>query len=226
MVSRIAEICGDTHSNVVTLSQVVTGAFLRTLLCSVCCTTRAGELLRNSFMACPLRNVNSGEENPLTLIRAQSDTIRHKSDTDPTLFRHYSTQIRRYSDTIPTAIRHNPTLFDANPTQNPKKTTQNRKFHLNTFFLNNCHWVPDSCHREEGKSSREVFEKVRVNAVFVGISGFWVGFSASVSLSLSTLPDNNITGGFLLLRRTEQFILDCQHLSKHYQLKCQCLRLP
>ena len=29
-------------------------------------------------------------------------------------------------------------------------------------FLNNFHLVPDSCHREEGKSSRKLFEKVRV----------------------------------------------------------------
>ena len=36
-------------------------------------------------------------------------------------------------------------------------------------------WVPDSCHREEGKSSRELFEKVRVNVVFFGSSLFgWV----------------------------------------------------
>ena len=45
----------------------------------------------------------------------------------------------------------------------PKKSTQNKKVHLNNF-----HWVPDSCHREERKSSRELFENVRVNAAF-----FW-----------------------------------------------------
>ena len=33
-------------------------------------------------------------------------------------------------------------------------------------FLNNFRWVPDSCHREEGESSRELFEKVRVNTAF------------------------------------------------------------
>ena len=32
-------------------------------------------------------------------------------------------------------------------------------------FLNNFHWVPVSVHREEGKSSRELFEQARVNAV-------------------------------------------------------------
>ena len=43
-------------------------------------------------------------------------------------------------------------------------------------FLNNFRWVPDSCHRKAGKSSRELFEKVRVNAVifwYFGILG-WV----------------------------------------------------
>ena len=47
--------------------------------------------------------------------------------------------------------------------------------HLNTFGR-----APDSCHTDEGKSSRELFEKVRVNAPLFGISGFWVGFSASI----------------------------------------------
>ena len=45
--------------------------------------------------------------------------------------------------------------------------------------LNNFRRAPDSCHREEGKSSRELFEKVRVNAPLFGVSGFWVGFCAS-----------------------------------------------
>ena len=47
-------------------------------------------------------------------------------------------------------------------------------------FLNSFRWVPDSCHRETGKSSRELFEKVRVDAFFVGICGFWVGCWASI----------------------------------------------
>ena len=58
----------------------------------------------------------------------------------------------------------------------PKKSTQNKKVHLNKFFLNNFRGFPDLCHREEG-SSRELFKKVRVNAVFLcyfGILGeFW-----------------------------------------------------
>ena len=47
-------------------------------------------------------------------------------------------------------------------------------------FQNNFCRVPDSGQREEGKRSREFFEKVRVNAVFFGISGFWVGFWPSI----------------------------------------------
>ena len=39
------------------------------------------------------------------------------------------------------------------------------------------------------------------------------------------MPENNITGGFLLLLKTGQFILDCLHLFKHYLLKCLCSRL-
>ena len=41
------------------------------------------------------------------------------------------------------------------------------------------HLVPDSCHREEGKSSCDFFEKVRINEVFFGISGFCVGLGVS-----------------------------------------------
>ena len=61
-----------------------------------------------------------------------------------------------------------------NPPKIDKKTLSEQ------VFLNNFHWVPDSCHREEGKSSRELFEKARVNAVSFGISGFGVGFWASI----------------------------------------------
>ena len=54
-----------------------------------------------------------------------------------------------------------------------KKSTRNKKL-IRTNFNHFCR-VPDLCHMEEGKSSREFFEKVRVNGVFFGISGFWVG---------------------------------------------------
>ena len=67
-----------------------------------------------------------------------------------------------------------------NPPPPPPKKKNNLKSSSEQVFLNNFRWVPDSCHREGGKSLRELFEKVRTNEVlFVGISGFWVGFSAS-----------------------------------------------
>ena len=47
------------------------------------------------------------------------------------------------------------------------------------FFLSYFGWVPDSCHSEAGRGSRELSETVRVNAFVFGVSGFWVGVSAS-----------------------------------------------
>ena len=62
-----------------------------------------------------------------------------------------------------------------------QKNHPKRKSSFEQVFLNKIPvGFPDSCHREEGKSSREPFEKVRVNAVFFGISGCWVGFWASI----------------------------------------------
>ena len=43
------------------------------------------------------------------------------------------------------------------PPPKKKKSTQNKKF-IWTSFSEQFRWVPDSCHREEGKSSRELFE--------------------------------------------------------------------
>ena len=58
----------------------------------------------------------------------------------------------------------------------PKYKSSSEQVFLNTFC-----WVPDSSfQREAGKSSRKLFKKVRVSAVFFGISGFWVGFWASI----------------------------------------------
>ena len=45
-------------------------------------------------------------------------------------------------------------------------------------FLNSFGWVPDSFHNEEGKSSRKLFRKIRVNAVlfwYLGILGALLG---------------------------------------------------
>ena len=60
-----------------------------------------------------------------------------------------------------------------------RKIHPKEKSSYEQVFLNNFRLVPDSCHREEGKSSRELFEKVRVNAVFWVFFGSWVGFWAS-----------------------------------------------
>ena len=49
--------------------------------------------------------------------------------------------------------------------------------------LNNFRWVPDSRHRREGNSSRELFEKSSCKCGVFGISGFWVGFWASAKTS-------------------------------------------
>ena len=46
----------------------------------------------------------------------------------------------------------------------PKKSTQNTKSSSEQVSLSNFRWVPDSRHREDGKSSCELFEKVRANA--------------------------------------------------------------
>ena len=52
----------------------------------------------------------------------------------------------------------------------PKKSTEKKK-KSEQVLLNYFRWVPDVCHRGEFKSSRELFEKVCVNAVFFG--NFW-----------------------------------------------------
>ena len=71
------------------------------------------------------------------------------------------------------------------------KSAQNKKVYLNKFF-----WVPDSCHREDGKSSRELFEKVRINVCFLvcrdfgwalGSLSIYIYIYISLSLSLSEL---------------------------------------
>ena len=67
----------------------------------------------------------------------------------------------------------------------PEKSTQN-KSSSEQVFLNKFRWVPDSCHREECRSSRKLFEKVRTKRCFVlvvRISGCWVGFGASIHWS-------------------------------------------
>ena len=58
----------------------------------------------------------------------------------------------------------------------PKKSTQT-KSSSEQVLLHNFRWVPDLCHREEGKSSRELFKKVRVSGMFFGHFGILGGFS-------------------------------------------------
>ena len=58
----------------------------------------------------------------------------------------------------------------------PRKNPPKIKSSSERVFLNNFRWVPDSCHRNAGKSSRKLFEKVRVNAVFLWYFGIWGGF--------------------------------------------------
>ena len=60
----------------------------------------------------------------------------------------------------------------------PTKSTQ-IKTSSEQAFLSTLHWVPDSCHNEEGRSSRKLLKEVRVNAVFfVTISDFKLGLGA------------------------------------------------
>ena len=61
----------------------------------------------------------------------------------------------------------------------PKLSTQHKKSSSEQVCLNNFGWVPDSCHREEGKSSCELFGQVRVNAPFFWYFGILGGFWAS-----------------------------------------------
>ena len=56
-------------------------------------------------------------------------------------------------------------------------------------FLNKVCRLPDSCEREEGKSSRELFEKVRVNAVFflvfLDLDGFLGNFQRKRHININ-----------------------------------------
>ena len=54
-----------------------------------------------------------------------------------------------------------PGNFKRGENPHPKYKSSSEQVCLNSF-----RWVPDSCHREEGKSSRELFENVRVNSLF------------------------------------------------------------
>ena len=62
----------------------------------------------------------------------------------------------------------NELVYSHGKTLHPKKSTQIKKF-IWASFLNNFRGALKLCNREEGKSSRELFGKVRVNAVLF----FW-----------------------------------------------------
>ena len=92
---------------------------------------------------------------------------------------HNSLSFSFREDSEGTKSPHNYSEEELHP---PEKIHPNWKspVHLHKFFWAiSVGFLPHvTCHREEGKSSREPFEKVRVNAVFFGISGFWVGLGA------------------------------------------------
>ena len=61
----------------------------------------------------------------------------------------------------------------------PKKSTHILKSSSEQVFLNNLCWVPDSRHREKGKSSRELFEKSSCKCGVLWYFGIWGGGWAS-----------------------------------------------
>ena len=72
-----------------------------------------------------------------------------------------------------------------------RKNPPNIKSSSEQVFLNNVRWVFDLCHMEEGKSSRKLLEKARVNEVFFLVfQDFGVGF-----------PVSNLEGRNMLFRR-------------------------
>ena len=76
-----------------------------------------------------------------------------------------------------------------------KKSTQ-IKSSSEHVVLSNFRWVPDFHHREEAKSSFELFEKVRVNAEYFGISG--LGWVFGPLKSASQLHRTSFLAGVLL----------------------------
>ena len=86
-------------------------------------------------------------------------------------------------------FRHFLTIFAWHPFSGPFwGALKSKKVHPNEFFLNNFCWVSNSHHKKARKSSRELFEKVRGNAVFFGIFEFGVGFLASTNSSKVAFP--------------------------------------
>ena len=61
-------------------------------------------------------------------------------------------------------------------------------------FLNNFCWVPDSCHREPGRTlCSNLSKKVRVNASFLGVFlDFWWAWGALSKERLPTSPTERL----------------------------------
>ena len=105
-----------------------------------------------------------------------------------------------------------------------KKSTQNKKRTSEKVFLNNGHWVPASCHREGGKSSRQLFERKKV----VLTPRFGVGLGASKFIwrgrsLVSFLPRFAILGGVLAgsQDRKPPYVISTLFLPSHFPI-CPC----
>ena len=84
--------------------------------------------------------------------------------------------------------------------------------------MNNFRCVPDSCHREEGKSLRDFFERVRVDATFCfGMSGFgWVIGPLIVGIFWKSLGDDVFCVAMALLNLSEcrQIGISIRHVKR------------
>ena len=89
--------------------------------------------------------------------------VENKGESDHFLeFREFRDSRDSSSEKTPFAM----TPFFPCPSFARKKNPPKVKSSSEEVSLNNFRWVPDSCRREEGKSSRELFDQVRVNSVF------------------------------------------------------------
>ena len=79
----------------------------------------------------------------------------------------------------------------------PEKFPPPPKKKIEQVFLNNFCWVPDSCYREAGRSSRGLFRKVRVNTFVFGYFWFWGASNCTLALWLRTsAPDPKATNNY------------------------------
>ena len=100
-----------------------------------------------------------------------------------------------------------------------KNFSQNKKSSSEQAFLKNCRWVPDSSHREVGKSSHELFEKVRLNAVFFwyfGILGGLLGLYFGVRQRCLSIQSSK-----LLQTDVQLQMQNCACRRSHFHLQRQ-----